>query len=305
MATLDRTYHPDCEGARKALPEYFSILSGGRKARFRSCGIIGEKAAMADRMLSSCRLCEHACSIDRLKGRRGFCGVLEPRVYSEFIHLGEEEELVPSYTVFFAGCNFRCAYCQNADISQRPDSGVELAPQMLARLIERQHARNVNWVGGEPTPNLPFILKVLSVLEKNIPQVWNSNMYLTKETMNLLDGVIDVYLTDFKYGSDECAKRLSGIDNYLEIVKRNHLLAGKQCEMIVRHLMLPGHYDCCTKPVLDWIRENLDGVRVNLMDQYRPAYQSFRFAGMNHGLPKEEYEKGRDYARKLGLNLVD
>jgi putative pyruvate formate lyase activating enzyme len=303
---LHHTYHSDSENARKALPNYFAILSGDRKANFRACKNLGQKAEKAGKMLEACMLCEHKCGVDRTKGERGFCGVLESRIHSEFIHLGEETELVPSYTIFFAGCNFKCVFCQNWDISQNPENGVELRPQMVARLIQSYHARNVNWVGGDPTPNLPFILEVLTHLEKNIPQVWNSNMYLTEESMKLLDGVIDIYLTDFKYGNNKCARRLSKIDNYLEVVQRNHLLAGRQCEMIVRHLMLPNHFKCCTKPVLQWISKNFGGkVRVNLMDQYRPAYQAFKYEEINCRLSREEYNRARNYAAEFGLNLVE
>jgi putative pyruvate formate lyase activating enzyme len=302
---LHETFHADCGEARKALPNYFSILSGDRKANYKTCSNLAGKAMRARRLLRSCVLCERRCLSDRTRGETGFCRVRKPRIASEFIHMGEEAELVPSYTVFFAGCNFKCVFCQNADISQNPDNGVELTPQMLARLVERQHARNVNWVGGEPTPNLAFILEALTHLEKNIPQVWNSNMYMTEEAMNLLDGVIDVYLTDFKYGSDECARRLSKAEDYTSVVKRNHLAAKKQCEVLVRHLMLPGHYDCCTKPILEWVHKNMKDARFNLMDQYRPAYQAFKYQGIYHSLPGGEFKKARDYAMELGLNLVD
>lgn len=302
---LHQTFHSDSEGARNALRDYFSILSGDRKANYRTCKSLEEKAGRARDILKSCVLCERRCGIDRTKGQRGFCRVLEPRIACEFVHLGEEPELVPSYTIFFAGCNFRCVFCQNWDISQNPRAGVEHTPQMIGRLIGSQHARNVNWVGGEPTPNLPFILEVLTYLEKNIPQVWNSNMYMTEEAMELLDGVIDVYLTDFKYGNDKCARRLSKADDYTKIIKRNHLLAGKQCEVIIRHLMLPGHFDCCTKPILEWMTENMKKVRFNLMDQYRPEYQAYKHQEIDHCLTRGEYKKAYEYALELGLNLVD
>jgi putative pyruvate formate lyase activating enzyme len=302
---LNHTFHTDTEGAKQALPDYFSILSGNRKAKFLSCKTLGLKAEKAKKILEKCVLCERRCLANRALGKQGFCGVLEPRISSEFIHLGEEAELVPSYTIFFTGCNFKCAYCQNWDISQNPKNGVEVTPRMLARLINRQHARNVNWVGGEPTPNLPYILEVLVGVEKNIPQVWNSNMYLSDEAISLLEGVIDVYLTDFKYGNDDCARRLSKVDGYTTVVKRNHLLARKNGEMIIRHLMLPGHFDCCTKPILEWISQKLENVRVNLMDQYRSEYRAYQIPEIDHPLKRGEFRKAESYALELGLNLVD
>jgi len=302
---LHRTGHSDSETARNSFPDYFSILEGRRKPRFRTCDSLDEKLAEARKTLESCTLCERRCKVNRSGGERGFCGVLEPRIASEFIHLGEEPELVPSYTLFFAGCNFRCVYCQNWDISQNPGNGVELTPQMTARLIKSQRARNVNWVGGEPTPNLPFVLEVLNNLDCDAPQVWNSNMYMTEEAMKMLDGVVDVYLTDFKYGSDECARRLSKAGDYLRVAKRNHLEAARQCETLVRHLMLPGHYDCCTKPVLEWIADEMQEARVNLMDQYRPAYMAHKIGGIDRRISSREYDRALDYARSLELNLAD
>jgi putative pyruvate formate lyase activating enzyme len=269
------------------------------------------KSLIADRILVECQLCERRCRADRRKGRTGVCGVTdEPRIASEFLHMGEEPELVPSHTIFFSGCTFKCVYCQNWDISQDPASGDRLAPKEVTDIINRRCGRNVNWVGGDPTSNLPFILEVLRRLDLNIAQVWNSNMFLTEEAMRLLDGTIDIYLADFKYGNDQCAERLSGVKNYLKVVARNHLDANRQCEMIIRHLVLPNHFDCCSKPVLDWISENLDNskVRVNIMDQYRPEYLVGKdpkgYPDIGLRLSPNEWLRAYHYGKNLGLNLV-
>ena len=103
---LNQTFHSDSEAARKALAGYFSILLGDRKANFRSCKTLELKARKAEKILKKCVLCERRCKANRTEGEKGFCDVLEPRISSEFIHLGEEAELVPSYTIFFSGCNF-------------------------------------------------------------------------------------------------------------------------------------------------------------------------------------------------------
>jgi len=245
------------------------------------------KAELAKRALSSCDLCERRCGADRAAGEKGHCGVLEARICSEFLHMGEEPDLVPSYTIFFAGCTFNCVFCQNWDISTRPEAGAMVEPEDLATMIEARargdahgrsgpagRARNVNWVGGDPTSNLHFIFDVLRRCNANIPQVWNSNMYMTEKTMRLLDGVVDIYLTDFKYGNDMCAERLSNAKGYMGIVTRNHLLARNQAEVIIRHLVLPNHFKCCTEPVLRWISENLRDVKVNVMAQYRPEHRA-------------------------------
>ncbi|MFH1722579.1 MAG: radical SAM protein [Candidatus Altiarchaeota archaeon] len=295
----------DDPGARAALPHYFRVLDGEGEAKFLNCGTLKKKVEEAKEIRKSCHFCERRCKIDRSRGKEGFCRVLEPRVSSEFLHVGEEPELVPSYTLFFSGCTFKCCFCQNWDISQDPKRGVYNKPETVAKMIEDIKGINVNWVGGDPAPNLDFILEVLTQLNRSIPQIWNSNMYLTKESMDLLGGVIDLYLTDFKYGPKDCATRLSDAPNYWKVITRNHLLAEKQgADLIIRHLVLPGHFECCTKPILDWISKNLSHPRVNVMSQYHPDYKSMQIIGLDQKLSKEEYRQAKNYAEELGLSLT-
>ncbi len=268
------------------------------------------KIELARRIMSSCHLCERRCGVNRMKGEKGFCGVGRlPRVCSEFMHLGEEAPLVPSYTIFFAGCTFKCVFCQNYDISQEPEAGAEFTPKELARLIEeakKEGARNVNWVGGNPDPNLPAILEALRECEANISSVWNSNMYYSSEAAELLKGTQDVYLADFKWFDDSCAKKYSKVDNYLEVVSRNHLIARKDAELIIRHLVMPGHLECCTKPILNWISRNLGrDVRVNVMDQYRPCYLAHQYPEINRPISWDEFCTAISYAREAGLENLE
>lgn len=265
------------------------------------------KVKLAKNMLSTCELCERRCRVNRLKKEEGHCKVLEPKMSTEFLHWGEEPELVPSHTIFFTGCTFNCVFCQNHDISQNPQRGNVMSPRRIAEVIERRadSAQNVNWVGGDPTSNLPHILETLTHCTANTPQVWNSNMYLTEQSMNLLDGIIDLYLTDFKYGNNNCAKRLSNVSNYWEIITRNHTIARSQCEMITRHLVLPNHFDCCSKPILEWIAENLEDVRVNVMDQFHPEYNARDYPELSKRLSHKEFSKAYKLARDLGLNITD
>lgn len=336
------------------LSRYYSILDGDEKASYlkaKACRVDAElesdqknlwkvhksvllcselrkgrtslldlKIELGRRMLDSCGLCERRCEARRSSGETGHCRVLEAKISNEFLHMGEEPDLVPSYTIFFCGCTFNCVYCQNWEISTRPDSGRIIPPGTMARMIESKFtgperrsgfgsvhslARNVNWVGGDPTSNLPYILEVLRECSANLPQIWNSNMYLSEKGMELLAGVIDVYLTDFKYGNDKCASRLSNAPDYMRIVQRNHRLARAQSEMIIRHLVLPGHVECCTRPVLSWIAENLCDVKVNVMAQYRPEHRAKDFDEISKPLRLAEYRKAFDIADKLGLELCD
>ncbi len=275
---------------------------------------LGVKVELARRLASPCRLCERRCGVDRAR-RPGVCrqplGVAV--VHEWFLHPGEEDPLVPSGTIFYGGCNFRCVFCQNYEISQLfPLSGARVGPHGLALIQEdlrRSGALNVNHVGGEPTPALPTILESMLYLRANVPQLWNSNFYMSEESMELLADVIDIWLPDFKYGNDECALRLSGAPRYLEVVTRNLRRAAASGDMIIRHLVLPGHLDCCTKPVLRWIAQNLpkDRVLVNVMDQYRPEYLVAQFPGrprwsdISRRPSWEEIREAREYARELGL----
>jgi putative pyruvate formate lyase activating enzyme len=268
------------------------------------------KIELARRILKSCHFCERRCGVDRTAGEAGFCGVGEKsRVASEFMHYGEESVLVPSYTIFFNGCTFKCVFCQNWDISQYPEGGVEVLPQTLAKLIEgakKDGARNVNFVGGNPDPNLHTILEALNKCETSLSSVWNSNMFYSLETAKLLFGTQDVYLTDFKWGSNKCALRYSKVSGYFEVVTRNHRLAFADSELIIRHLVMPSHLDCCTKPVLKWIADNLGSmVRTNIMDQYTPHYLADKYPEINRRITSEEYKRALEIARDVGLRNLE
>jgi putative pyruvate formate lyase activating enzyme len=284
------------------------IMTDVKTVKPPKTSLLDLKLELARRIFQDCQLCERRCKAAR-PDQVGHCGVADSRISSEFMHHGEETELVPSYTFFFAGCTFNCVYCQNWDISQNPNSGLPIEARIVARMLKKQssRARNANWVGGDPTSNLAFILEVLTLAEVELAQVWNSNMYLTEESMKLLDGVIDVYLTDFKYGNNDCGERLSNVKSYWDIITRNHKLANEQTEIIIRHLVLPNHVECCTEPVMKWIAGKLDtsSVRVNVMDQYRPEWHAFDHDDIDRRLKLTEYTKAVGIAAKLKLNLCD
>lgn len=273
--------------------------------------LLDVKIELARRQLRRCNLCERRCGIDRTRNK-GACMLEDkPKVASWFLHMGEEAPLVPSGTLFFAGCNLRCVYCQNWDISQRPENGVETTPRQLAAIqieLRMKGARNINWVGGEPTPNIPAILESLRELATrkfNTPQLWNSNMYLTPEGLSLILHVMDIWLPDFKYGNDTCALRYSVAPRYVETVTRNlSIICRRGEDVIIRHLVLPGHIECCTKPVLRWIAQNCPRALVNIMDQYHPDYLVpvlARYSEINRFVSEREMKEAYRYADELGL----
>ncbi len=326
--------------AKKVLSSYFKIISKSKKPKYLESksikvnfqlndsdeklkfinknptfkdselnfSLLDLKIELCKRLLKSCILCERKCSVNRLENQVGYCKVKDSKIASEFIHMGEEPEIIPSYTIFFSSCTFNCVYCQNWDISQYTDSGIFIEPRVLAKMImhKEKEVRNVNWVGGEPTPNLLYILEVLNYCNANLPQVWNSNMYMSEETMQLLNDMVDVYLSDFKYGNNACGERLSKVNNYFDIVARNHIIANKQTEMIIRHLVLPNHVQCCSKQILQWIAENLDlsSVMVNIMAQYRPMYKAKEYEEISRFPTLKEFTEVLEYGKKLGLSLV-
>ncbi len=264
------------------------------------------KADIAKQILTSCELCERRCLVDRTKGELGACRVPgEPRVSTYFIHMGEEAPISPSGTIFFSSCNFRCVFCQNWDISQNPDSGRLVGPAELSNMfvkLRKEGARNINLVGGEPTPNIPTILEALRLTNINVPIIWNSNMYLTPESMKLLIGIIDLWLPDFKYWNEEHALKLSGILNYTNVVRRNLKMAyNARGEMVIRHLVLPNHVECCTKPILKWISENIPKALVNVMAQYRPEYKALTYPEISRRPSTDEMKEAYKEAEKLGL----
>jgi putative pyruvate formate lyase activating enzyme len=271
--------------------------SGGKTS------LLDLKIELANRIFRKCSFCERKCEVDRTE-KAGSCGVETPRISSMFHHHGEEPELVPSYTIFFSGCNFHCQFCQNYDISQKL-TGYEITPKELAQKLNSIRARNINWVGGSPTPNLNFILETLNHYQGNMPSVWNSNMYMSEVSMKLLEGTQDIFLTDFKYGNDECAERLSKVKNYTNIIKRNHVLAKDQGELIIRHLVLPNHIDCCTTEVARFVAEELGkDTRFNLMFQYRPMFKSLEHADISRNLNEQEKSEAWKVVLKAGLENI-
>jgi putative pyruvate formate lyase activating enzyme len=239
----------------------------------------------------------------------GYCGSGNTMVVSSiFVHMGEEPELVPSGTIFTMGCTMRCRHCQNWTISQWKEDGTEYKPEELAKEIEqlrRGGCRNANLVGGEPTPWLKQWLETFRDVGVNMPVVWNSNSYYSEETARLLAGFVDVYLLDFKYGPGDCAERISDAPDYWEVCTRNHLEAKENGELIVRVLVLPGHLDCCVKPILKWIAANL-GVetRVNLLFQYRPEWRAHEIPELRRRLTNDEMQKALQLAEKEGLTNI-
>ncbi len=285
--------------------------------------IFQKKINTAKKVLLSCSLCPHKCKVNRVRGERGKCGAgAEMEVAHWQVHYGEEPPLSGSLgagAIFFSHCNLHCVYCQNYQISRQKDiqqsfSCAELASIMLA--LQKQGAHNIDLVS--PAHYLPMIIEAIYLAANQglvLPMVYNTNGYESEIALNLLEGIIDVYLPDFKYSDEEIALRYSGVCHYGAVVKKalmmmykqvgnfkeqnNHAVSG----LIVRHLVLPENI-AGSKEVLDFLKEKLGThIGLSIMSQYAPCYKAKNFKELSRTITTQEYEDVVDYARKLGFDF--
>ena len=270
--------------------------------------IRAEYLELARREYRHCLLCEHRCGVDRVCGERGFCeATAEARVYRDRVECGEEMELIPSQLLYVSGCNLRCAFCIGEADAFDPRRGWLLTSQLLTEAIangDRQGAKNIQWVGGEPTIHLPAILAAMAGCERSLPVVWKSNFYGTIEGFALLDGVVDVFVADFKFGNDTCARRVAGVDRYMEVLTRNLLQVAQGARLSVRHLLLPGHFECCYRPIVDWMCRHLPTVPLRIMTGYLPRWQAAGYPELASPLRRETGDRAIAFAREKGLNVI-
>ncbi|MCK4263025.1 MAG: radical SAM protein [Dehalococcoidia bacterium] len=276
-------------------------------------------------LLQSCRVCPRRCGIDRLQGETGKCRTSrQAQVSSYGPHFGEESPLVGKHgsgTIFFTNCNLSCLFCQNYSISQlgegEPVTREELARMML--FLQDRRCHNINLVS--PTHVLPQILEALELaveLGLHLPLVYNSGGYDSMETLKLLDGIVDIYMPDMKYGNEETAEELSGIKSYPQVnraaVKEMHRQVGDlQTDengvalrgLLVRHLVLPGQL-AGTEAVVDFIaREISPNTYVNIMGQYRPCYKAAAVPALSQPISTAEFQQAVQLAHQAGLNRLD
>jgi putative pyruvate formate lyase activating enzyme len=283
--------------------------------------ILEERARQALASLGSCEICPRHCKVDRLQDERGFCRIgRHARVYSYAPHFGEEPPLVGragSGTIFFSGCNLSCVFCQNYDISQQ-DVGQEVSAEALARMmlaLQRSGCHNINFV--TPTHVVPQILEALVLARKeglHIPLVYNSGGYDSVETLQLLEGIFDVFMPDAKFGSDEMALKYSGAPHYTGIMKsairEMHRQVGDLVldedgiavrGLMVRHLVLPAGTAGTAEVVRFLAREISSNTYLNIMSQYRPEYNACSFLELSRPITGQEYRDALRLAARAGL----
>jgi len=267
---------------------------------------ISERVKMARQALVNCNLCPRQCGVDRTAGEKGFCGLDDTvRCFREVLLCNEESELVPSHQIYFAGCNIRCQFCVVAEWNEQPSAAREIDYDDMARKIAHcrsEGAKTLNLLGGEPAVNLYGILELLSRIDRQIKVVWNSNMYYNEIVDELTAGMVDVYLADFKCGNDGCASKLLGADNYIDIVKQNILKALRHADVIVRHLILPGHKQCCLEPILKWLANEVPDAKLSFWGDYMPPAQAT--ASPTEYLTQSNMQDAENLAKSMGLNLI-
>ena len=275
--------------------------------------------------LRNCDLCPRNCGVDRLAGETGFCRTGESAWVASFApHFGEETPLVGrngSGTIFFTHCNLGCVFCQNYDISHQsagaPVTDRQLADMMLH--LQHQQCHNINFVS--PSHVVPQILSALSIAVSeglHLPLVYNSGGYDAPETLSLLDGIVDIYMPDFKFWEPSSGRDYCDVSDYPQVARQALTAMHRQvgelevddrgvaCRgLIVRHLVMPGGI-AETRAILMFIASSLSpNTYVNLMPQYRPCGDAHRFKALRRRLTVTEFESAVLAAMEAGLRRLD
>ncbi len=294
--------------------------------KMEKAGLLDERIAALKEIYRACRLCPRSCGVNRSKGELGVCrSPARLKVASAHAHFGEERLLVArggSGTIFFSRCNLLCTFCQNWEINHRGDGDLisedDLARMMLS--LQRDGCENINFV--TPTHLVPSIVAATRTAMGRglrLPLVYNCGGYEPVEVIRLLRGIVDIYLPDFKYMDGEAAARLSsGAKDYperaAESIAEMHAQVGEPIVdergaavrgLIIRHLILPENL-AGTDRFVKWVASEL-GTRtaVNVMSQYRPAYQANRIPALSRRITREEERQALAWAGEAGLLSLD
>jgi len=288
-----------------------TLLETTRPAAHRRnrAAIARERAGIARAMLADCHLCAHHCGVNRLPGPAGLCQAgSKANFFSAQVEVSDELELIPTFAVALSGCDLRCDFCITGGPSWNPRAGDGFdARTMAARASHAldQGARTVMVLGGEPTVHLPAVLEFVAELPDEAKLVWKTNAHGSAQTLELLDGVFDVWLADFKFGNDHCAQRLAKVSDYVRVVQENLVWAHRHSELIVRHLLMPGHVECCWRPVAEWLANALPGVKVNLRSGFWPAWHARRHNELSSPISRAETERASEIAKEFRLNFIE
>jgi putative pyruvate formate lyase activating enzyme len=288
-------------------------------------GVLAEKIRTAEAILKSCTLCPRECKADRTAGKFGVCRTGDkPFVSSWGPHFGEEQPLVGTHgsgTIFFGNCNLRCIFCQNYTISHLGE-GSEMSFERLAEVmleLQSMGCHNINFV--TPTHQMPMILRSISIAASRglaVPIVYNCGGYESLDAIKILDGVVDIYMPDFKYADPAMSFKYSQARDYPSVakavIKEMHHQVGDLVMdasgvalrgLLLRHLVLPEGI-AGTREVVRFIAGELSkNTYVNIMDQYRPCYNAFDHPPLDRRISRQEFTEAITLARDAGLTRID
>ncbi len=287
--------------------------------------VLAEKVQAAEAILRECTLCPRQCRVDRTSGERGFCRTgIRPFISSCGPHFGEEKPLVGRFgsgTIFMGNCNLGCLFCQNYSISHLGEgtdiSFDKLADMMLS--LQKQGCHNINFV--TPTHQMPMILRSLLIASEkglNLPLVYNCGGYESLHAIGILDGVVDIYMPDFKYMDPAMSLKYSEAEDYPEsakaAIKEMHRQVGDLVTdqrgvalrgLLIRHLVLPEGI-AGTARVVHFIADEISkNTYINIMDQYHPCFKAFDHPPLNRRLTQQEYAHAIQTAIDAGLKRID
>ena len=254
-----------------------------------------------------CRLCPHAC-IYSMQGAYSFCRN-DPmaRCYRHRIEYGEERSLIPSHLFYLSGCNMRCRFCIGEEQAVDSRIGTPLTEEFFCEAVrwgQQQGARNIQWVGGEPSIHLEQVLSVMEHCEDLPPVVWKSNFYLEQNTLDRLFETVSVFVADLKFGNNRCAETIAAVKQYWETVTERLRYVACHHHLIVRHLFLPGHFECCFVPIVQWMKQNLPNVEFSFREGYIPAFRAKGDPVLGRWPSKDEIRKARDVLNEYDLCAV-
>ena len=270
------------------------------------------KIELAYRVLKSCRLCARRCNVDRSAGEKGVCGLGVDAIVSEhYIHIAEEPPVNPSLNIVLGGCGLQCRFCQQNHLLDPSLVTGNALKKPLWKRLNKKGARTLSFIGGNPDESLYAILKFLSDAPARwkLPIIWNCHGYATEEMLRLLAGLVDGYVTDYKFGNRRCGDDLADAPEYSDTAfAAVRAMLSQDVPVIVRNLVLPGHVNCCSIPILERLKtiDQKGYLIISVRDQYCPEglIKEMKNPPMNKRVTKNEVNRVIEYAQNQHFNII-
>lgn len=284
----------------------------GQLPKYNEASLLHLKIELVWRILSNCTFCAHRCGVDRTSGQMGLCKLgTGAKVAEYFVHIGEENIINPSLILNLIGCGLRCVYCQQGSLLDPAQVDGEPLEEFLWEKFDTDKARSISFAGGNPDESIFSILRFLISAPKDwdLPVVWNCHGYTTPEVLAILEGLVDVWLPDYKYGNKLCGQNLSGVNHYPDVAQEAvKAMLDQSIPVIVRILLLPGHSKCCHLPVLESLADmpHKNNILISIRDQYCPDwFINCKNRTLNRRVTEKESSTIIARAKALGFTLIN